>query len=193
MEIRLNTFEINLQFTNRKISCELFDCTEAIPVGGVLLRCKGFKDISGNELCSGYMKLLRHPAKRILKSLNAKTTIVDSFPPEAKWKDSGAFQLDSRIGIWSEKRNWSMVEYSREGELSRSICTLEEMKNLESTILQTWETSVLKMEIWSMILMNKDLKRALNFSEIGIRNLFVQVVNTYFEKPEIENLVKRYL
>ncbi len=82
------------------------------------------------------------------------------------------------------------VKEDRFGESMQSIeCEYEEVRGLEVSILNHVDSVIDKVTMMTIIKEGNDVKDYFDLKQLGNKNLYLQVVNTYYEKFTAEKLL----
>ena len=135
--------------------------------------------------------LFKMPSKRKDKNwefIENSTEIYSSIPPT---------KTTNYITIGNP--NWNMIpqwlvngdEYDSSGNVK--FVNYSAVRSLETRILQTPNGVCIKATMLQLLKSGKDVWEYYDIGELGNRNLFEELVNTYFEQNEVDEIFKNYV
>ena len=91
---------------------------------------------------------------------------------------------------WSELKPW-FKQFPFQSEQAPIECNYEEVRNLETMILNHPDTVRTKITMMKLIEKHEKINKYYDLKDIGNRNLFVQIVNTYYSKEQAKKLLEQ--
>jgi hypothetical protein len=93
-------------------------------------------------------------------------------------------------GLLFKDNNWdNLTEWYKSGD-SQNRVRYEEIRNLETRILSSSVGVVMQFSMKALIDSGKSVSEYYNLSELGNKNLFVYLVNTYYPLEQAKTLLK---
>lgn len=133
----------------------------------------------------GPLNITRYPntkGKNAWKLVGRNENFIKNFP------DSKDYAGDIGYYDWSKLHPW---RYFKGLEWDFEEVEYEKVRNIEIVTLYTHKDSLPeKVTMKKLIVMGKKVGDYYDFSDLGTRNVFVQVINTYFPQEKVEELIK---
>jgi len=145
------------------------------------------EEITSSDFALGPIRLHKYPATRGLYAwrylFQNQKFFITELPPH---KDQRGLPTDDN---WDNLDGW----YLRNGVGSSAppIVDYAKVRHFETTILNPPAGVVSKFSMKVLIDNQKNVSDYYDFSNLGTKNMFVQLVNTYYSLPEAEELLKQ--
>lgn len=193
-----NIYSIKLEFDLGFVYAELLDYSDVHSFDGILVQVYEYKDssieksisdiddIRSSGILFGPVPINKYPSikgKYSWKYLGKST----NYSRESPWFKSYRGNL-FKENNWSNLKPWFKSKVFDDD--SKDIeCTYNEVRRLETLILNHPETVKIKVSMLYLIRQGKNVGDFYDLSKIGNRNMFVQVINTYFDNEKVELLL----
>lgn len=133
----------------------------------------------------GPLNITKYPntkGKNAWKLIGRNVNYIKNFPPRK------SFTGDIGFYDWSKLHPW---RYFRGPQFHFEEVDYEKVRYLEYVNLYTHKDSLpKKVAMKKLIEMGEKVSDYYDFSDLGTRNIFVQVINTYFPQEKVEELIK---
>jgi len=90
---------------------------------------------------------------------------------------------------WEDLETWFKFEWDND-DFEAIQCTYDEVRNLETTILNHLDGIKVMVTMMKIIEKGEKVKDYYNLLELGMINLYIRLVNTYYSKEESKELLK---
>lgn len=147
--------------------------------------CNDIEKIINSGVYMGPFNITRYPNT---KGKKAWTLIGRNENFNRDFPDQKAFAGDISFYDWSKLHPW---RYFKSLSFKFEEVEYEKVRHLEYVNLWTHKDSLPeKVTMKKLIEMGKKVGEYYDFSDLGNRNVFVQVINTYFSQEKVEELIK---
>jgi hypothetical protein len=89
---------------------------------------------------------------------------------------------------WSKLDKWRIVDYNS-SEVEMNFQDYEKLRHLETTILNSGEGVAMKITMMKLIEEKKKVSEFYDLRLLGNRNIYLQLVNTYYGKEKASSLL----
>ncbi|WP_157208247.1 Imm26 family immunity protein [Mariniflexile maritimum] len=193
-----NIYRISLDFDLGFVYAELLDYTDVREFDGILIQVYNYietgnekqidiEKIKSNEILFGPVPINKYPnnkGKFAWKYIGKSNSYSKEFP----W-------FKSFRGLINKDDNWSNLspwfKANIHGIDSNSIeYNYEDVRRLETLILNHPE--MVKIKVTMLLLINKGeiVRDFYDLTNIGNRNMYIQLINTYYDNNKVEELLK---
>lgn len=193
-----NIYSIKLEFDLGLVYAELLDYSDVYPFDGILIQVYNYNDLNkqisindideirSSGILFGPVPINKYPStsgKFSWKYLGKSA----SYSKESPWFKSynGNFFKEDN---WSNVKPWFKSKYF-DTDSEDIECSYNEIRRLETTILNHPEMIKKKISMLELINNGKYVSDYYDLSEIGNRNIFIQLINTYFDNDKVELLL----
>ncbi|PKB18352.1 hypothetical protein [Flavobacterium sp. 5] len=193
-----NIYSISLEFDLGLVYAELLDYSDVHSFDGILVQVYAYKassdeksidnidEIRSNGILFGPVPINKYPSikgkyswKYIGKSIN--------YSKESPWFKSYRGNLFKENNWYNLKPWFKSKDFEND---SKDIeCNYNEIRRLETLIINHPETIKMKVSMLYLIQQGKNVGDFYDLSVIGNRNMFIQVINTYFDNDKVELLL----
>lgn len=196
-----NIYKFPLDFEKGFGFAEILDFSDFSNFDGILVRVFNFiekeKNDNNRNICEiknagvmfGPLPINKYPSPRSKTGwvLYGKDEKFDKTPPFFK----------HLRGLLNDN-NWANLQpWFKQGRFNKKIedveCKYEEIRHLETLILNHVDSIKIKATMMKLIEEGEDVSKYYDLKNLGYKNLFLQIVNTYYEKKIAEKLLATLL
>lgn len=193
-----NIYSIKLEFDLGLVYAELFDYSDVSDFDGILIQVYDYNDVNVEKnindieeirdsgVIFGPVPINKYPSIRGKFSwkLVGKNS---NYSKESPWFKSfkGNFFKENN---WNNLNPWFKSKYFDSN--SKDIeCNYTEVRRLETMILNHQEMVKIKVTMLYLIKQEKNVGDFYDLTKIGNRNIFIQLINTYFDSSKVDLLL----
>lgn len=197
LEYSGNIYKFPLDFEMGFCFAEILDFSEISDFDGILIKVFGkvvkeknddtigIPEIKKTGIMIGPLPINKYPNAKSKSGwvLYGKNKDFDRNPPF--FKNLRGLLNDNN---WANLKPW--FKQNRFNEKIEDIqCDYEEVRNLETMILNHVDSIKIKTTMMKIIENNEDVSKYYDLKKLGNKNLFLQIVNTYYKKKIAEQLL----
>jgi hypothetical protein len=193
-----NIYSIKLEFDLGFVYAELLDYSDVHDFDGILIQVYNYKDsdnqknindideIRSSGILFGPVPINRYPSIRgkFLWKYIGKSTNYSKESPWFKSYRGNLFKEDN----WNNVKPWFKSKYF-DDDSEDMECNYNEVRRLETTILNHPEMIKIKLSMLYLIDKGENVSDFYDLSKIGNRNMFIQLINTYFDNDKVKLLL----
>lgn len=192
-----NIYRFQLEFIEGYAYAEILDYSDFSSFDGIMIQVYNLIDSDNNisrsveEIVSSGLKfgpvpIVKYPnikGKDAWKLIGKNKNHVTTLP---EFKD---YMGSLSIKDWSKLHPWRKTDILT-NESDRTELLYEEVRNLETLILNHPEGVRKKITMIKFIEEGISADKFYDMNDLGTRNIYVQVVNTYYDKSKTDELLK---